>query len=125
MTFEAQAPTGRPTATVDGKTYFGATHAHATPAKDRTFYLHFVPVSGLTPRRQYTYSVASGGAKISSPTLAFRAPYADGATRLAMVVYTWNNMAELAADCDGGSIDAVVHVALLGFEPRSRPRAVG
>eukprot|EP00755_Sulcionema_specki_P013817 Sspe_Gene.55011::Locus_30304_Transcript_1_1_Confidence_1.000_Length_1890::g.55011::m.55011 len=63
----------------------GVTHLHHTAAKDRTYYMHFVRVQGLSPRATYFYKVNSGisGGKWS-PEFSFRAPYASGETRVAL-----------------------------------------
>ena len=48
-----------PTATVNGKIISGVTHTHRTAAGDRTYFMHFVRVGDLEPRKTY-YSVKSG-----------------------------------------------------------------
>jgi hypothetical protein len=61
----------------------GRTVVHQTPQKDRTLFMHFVALHELAPRANYSYSCSSDGSS-PSPPLSFRAPYADGPTRLAM-----------------------------------------
>ena len=100
----------------------GATHIHTTAARDRRYHFHFVKLSGLKPRAQYTYKVRSGAAAaVWSNTFRFRAPYAaadGGETRVNiygdMGIYSYNNMKELRADCNANAssstVDAVVHM---------------
>ncbi len=89
------APRGPPVATVNGTALDGETHR--LKMGDRTYYMHFVRVSGLAPRATYAYTVRSGAdGAVESHAYAFRAPYASGVTTLAMYgdmgVYTWNDM---------------------------------
>jgi hypothetical protein len=100
----------------------GATHIHTTAARDRRYHFHFVKLSGLKARAQYSYKVRSGsGAAVWSKTFTFRAPYAaadGGETRVNiygdMGIYAYNNMKELRADCNANAstsaVDAVIHM---------------
>lgn len=95
----------------------GVTQIHTT-AGGRTYYMHFVRLSGLQPHARYSYQVQSGseGAALSD-TFSFRAPYGEGETRIDifgdMGIYTWNNMEWLLKDCNSGSdtaADLIVHM---------------
>lgn len=124
VTFEESAPSQLPSAALtregesSAQSLQGVTHTYHTPAHDRTYYMHFVKFSSLVPRTQYSYKVKSGGANTTwSGDFSFRSPYssADGKeTRVAifgdMGVYTWNNMANMAADVADQEIDMVVHI---------------
>lgn len=121
VTFEPVEPANAPscslTAEGSAKTELveGVTHVHETPAQDRTLYLHFVKFEGLAPRAVYNYTCRSGAQNpVDSSAFTFRAPYSAGVTRLAMFgdmgVYKWNNMGNLASDCEDQKIDAVVHI---------------
>ena len=100
----------------------GATHIHTTAARDRRYHFHFVKLSGLKARAQYTYKVRSGAAvAVWSKTFTFRAPYAaadGGETKINiygdMGIYAFNNMKELRADCNANAsssaVDAVIHM---------------
>lgn len=120
VTFETTAPTKAPTVTVNKvggtKTEVqGVTHVHVTAAKDRTYYMHFARLSGLEARAKYTYSVRSGGnGATESAAFTFRAPYADGVTKVNiygdMGVYSYNNMQQLYDDCVNEDADFVVHM---------------
>jgi hypothetical protein len=57
VTFEKAAPKATPTVTIgqskDGSSNSaikGVTHTHTTSAGDRTYYMHFVRISGLKER---------------------------------------------------------------------------
>mmetsp|Transcript_68242 Transcript_68242/g.118884 ORF Transcript_68242/g.118884 Transcript_68242/m.118884 type:complete len:602 (-) Transcript_68242:186-1991(-) len=115
VTFEESAPTNPPIVNLEGKNFTGVTHAHQTPSKDRTAYMHFVKLKDLQSRKTYTYTVQSGGsgAMISSE-MKFRAPYSDGPTKINlfgdMGVYAWTNMGNLKKDCEDGTADYVIHI---------------
>ena len=105
ITHEAAAPADPPTVRMGaasgalGTAVTGATHAHVTNAH-RVYYMHFVRLEGLAPRGRVFYTVQSGAAgSVASDEFSFRAPYADGETRIAlygdMGVYPLNNMANL------------------------------
>jgi len=106
VTFEAAAPADAPFVTLTGggggavaAVHPGATHAHVTGG-GRVYYMHFVRLEGLAPRARFNYTVQSGAAgAVASDAFSFRAPYAEGETRIAlygdMGVYSWNNMANL------------------------------
>eukprot|EP00756_Hemistasia_phaeocysticola_P023628 Hpha_TRINITY_DN15904_c0_g2::TRINITY_DN15904_c0_g2_i2::g.74114::m.74114 len=121
VTFETAAPSKPPTVTASKaggtKTEVqGVTHVHTTAAKDRTYYMHFVRLSGLEARAAYTYTVRSGGAGATeSAAFTFRAPYASGKTKVDiygdMGVYSWNNMQQLYDDCvKNQDADFIVHM---------------
>eukprot|EP01061_Rhynchopus_euleeides_P005569 TRINITY_DN147_c0_g1_i2.p2 TRINITY_DN147_c0_g1~~TRINITY_DN147_c0_g1_i2.p2 ORF type:complete len:710 (+),score=299.28 TRINITY_DN147_c0_g1_i2:95-2131(+) len=115
VTFESAAPAGNPTAVVNGTTYTGVTHVHVSVGGDRTYYMHFVQVSGLKSRQTYSYTVVSGAAGATrSPAYTFRAPYPEGETRVNiygdMGIYTWNNLEWLERDCRSGDADLIVHM---------------
>jgi len=119
ITFETAKPTHPPTVqlgTASGKldqTVHGVSHQHITHGK-RVYYMHYVRLSGLTSRGRYYYRVTSGSTgAVSSDEFSFRAPYADGTTRIAlygdMGVYKWNNMQNLLDDNNEERIDLVIH----------------
>jgi hypothetical protein len=120
VTLEKEAPVAPPLVTLRGPsggttTTRGVTHEHTTPGEARTLYLHFVRLSGLTPRATYTYSAQSGGVgAVASPTYSFRAPYPDGETRIDIYgdlgIYEWNAIEWLQSDCANGTVDAIVHM---------------
>jgi hypothetical protein len=96
-----------------GTSITGVTHIHKT-AGNRTYFMHFVRLEGLAPRAKYFYTVTSGSAgAATSDEFAFRAPYADGPTRINlygdMGVYKWNNMANLKQDNDNELADLIIH----------------
>lgn len=115
VTYENSDPTSPPVVmnTATGKSFNGVTHKHnpctsgkactGGPYKPRTLYMHFVRLSGLTPRSTFEYKVKSGGAgSVWSDTFKFRTPYSSadgGPTRIAlygdMGVYSYNNMQNL------------------------------
>lgn len=97
VTFEATAPEDAPLSRITTTTpgswieHTGVTHVHTTAAKDRTYYMHFVRVSNLTPRERYYYQVKSNGQSSTSnwsTTFSFRAGYATGETKVAI----WGDM---------------------------------
>jgi hypothetical protein len=107
ITHEATAPTDPPVVRLVphdasgalSSTVEGATHVHTT-AGGRVYYMHFVRLTQLAPRARFFYTVQSGAAgAVASDEFSFRAPYAEGETRIAlygdMGVYSWNNMANL------------------------------
>ena len=117
VTFEAEAPAGPPTAKLNGKTFTGVTHTHITPAKDRTYYMHFVLVTGLTLREKCSYTVRSGAAGATDSAVhTFTAPHpaAGEATHVNiygdMGIYKWNNMEWLQQDCRDDSATLIVHM---------------
>jgi len=56
----------------------GITRVYVDPSPGaRTYYMHFVKLSGLVPRQRYTYQVRSGGSDWSSPR-SFKALYSGG-----------------------------------------------
>ena len=66
-------------------TTHGVTHAHQTPQKDRTYYMHFVRLSRLDERGVYDYVVRSGGANAETSKLfSFRAPYEPASFSLSL-----------------------------------------
>jgi hypothetical protein len=82
--------------------------------------MHYIALTGLTPKAKYFYKVKSGAADAElSDEYHFRAPYAGtngpaGKTRIAlygdMGVYPWNNMENLREDCvDNEIMDLVIH----------------
>jgi hypothetical protein len=136
VTFEEHAPTDPPTATANGKVHTGVTHVHHActvgvrctgdgwdkntsttthPFALRTYYMHYVKLSALAPKSVVTYTVKSGGAgAVASDTFKFRAPYADGATKIAlygdMGVYSWNNMQNLWEETvQNETADLIIH----------------
>jgi hypothetical protein len=83
----APAPLADPEGAVDAASadaaITGVTHVHVTQAGDRTYYMHFCELSGLRPRATYAYAVQSGApGSALSQSFTFRAPYANGATRI-------------------------------------------
>ena len=125
ITHEATAPQAPPVVELVASTpsasdatvrVTGVTHEHTTPDKDRVLYLHFVRLTQLLPRAKYSYTVQSGGdSSVPSKLFSFRAPYADGETRINifgdMGIYQWNNMEWLEKDCaEGTAADAIVHM---------------
>ena len=88
VTFETSAPTKPPVARVGTSSGAlaavvpGVTHVHQAQG-NRTYYMHFVRLEHLNAHTKYFYTVASGaaGARMSDE-FAFRAPYADGPTRI-------------------------------------------
>ena len=137
VTFEDDEPTDPPTAkvTVAGgaaATLKGVTHKHVTvgctagsipgpkgspPVKVdcRTYFMHFIKVSAMTPKATYSYTVQSGGkGAMESAKFTFRAPYSDGVTKIAlygdMGVYSWNNMQNLYEDVvTNQTADLIIH----------------
>lgn len=96
------------------------TTSHSAGAK-RNYVMNFVRFTGLTARQKYTYSVRSGADGSQwSKNFTFRAPYGaaagSGATPTRVAIYgdmgnsEFNNMGNLAADCESGVIDAIVHM---------------
>jgi hypothetical protein len=58
-------------------------YRYTTPAGDRVYFMHFVLFSDLTPHAKYFYKVKSGSLNAEwSDVLSFRAPYADGPTKI-------------------------------------------
>ena len=119
ITFEIKAPANPPVVTLGissgalNTSVTGVTHVHKT-AGGRTYFMHFVRLLRLSARTKYYYTVASGGAgAATSDEFAFRAPYADGPTRINlygdMGVYSWNNMGNLKHDNDHELADLVIH----------------
>jgi hypothetical protein len=106
VTFEDSAPTRPPTATANGKEYKGVTHIHQActvgsrcagdgwdkntsttehPYAQRTYYMHYIKLAQLEPKAEVTYTVKSGGTgAVASDTFKFRAPYSEGATKIAL-----------------------------------------
>ena len=132
VTFEPAAPTNPPTVRVGRTagsltdTVAGVTHVHTTTSKNRTYYMHFVKLSGLEPRARYHYNVRSGGSDTVNTTLSdtfsFRAPYssADGGKTVANVwgdmgVFSWNNMENLQRDIDAEAVDLLIHLGDLAY----------
>jgi len=124
VTFHA-TPVGDPTVTfgdskgagATGTVVKGTSHAYSSPSKDRTYFFHFVILSGLKARGTYFYSVKAGGGSASAE-FRFRAPHGSddsGATTLDvygdMGVYQWNNMQQLYDDCvAGNAVDGIIHM---------------
>ena len=158
VTFEETPPVQPPTATLstgstgntrgtaseeasngfDGsqlQTFQGVTHVHRTSG-GRVYYMHFVRLHGLAPRARYHYAVRSGGQGAqTSEVLSFRAPYADGVTKLAifgdMGIYEWNNLEWLYKDCtaahgeEDAAADIIVHLGDHAYnEVRSAAAAI-
>eukprot|EP00035_Acanthoeca_spectabilis_P007327 m.135406 g.135406 ORF g.135406 m.135406 type:complete len:601 (-) comp13903_c0_seq3:1214-3016(-) len=94
----------------------GVTHIYTSPKRDRVYSMHFVLLPSLPERARIYYKVKSGDDDaVWSDVLSFRAPYANGPTKIAifgdMGAYSWNNMANLKQDCvDGDAADLVVHI---------------
>jgi hypothetical protein len=91
----------------------GVSHKYTPPG--RTYIMHYVPLRGLMPRQTYYYKVKSGSNDCAwSEVFSFRAPYAEGVTRIAtygdMGHSHFNNMGNLKADCEAGTIDAILHM---------------
>ena len=113
VTFEAAGAThSAPLVELNGgaSTIAGVTHTHnpctvgssctGGPYKPRTYFMHFVRLTGLPPRTRISYRVRGGAAgAVWSDTFAFRSPYSDGVTKIAlygdMGVYRYNNMENL------------------------------
>ena len=123
VTFEPEVPSKAPSVRYrlgtqpnsTATTATGVTHIHVTSQGDRTYYMHFVSLTGLTERASYLYRAQSGGAAApSSAEFRFRAGYSSGVTRIAiygdMGVYTWNNMQNLQNDITDGAADLIVHM---------------
>lgn len=118
VTYDVVAPTSPPVATLAGgdldapKQIEGVSHMYYDPPNKRNYTMSFVRFSGLASRATYTYKVKSAGAWSASFT--FRAPYAAGATKVAiygdMGNSVHNNMENLKSDCVSGKIDAIVHM---------------
>ena len=89
VTFEKAAPRAPPVARLApeggaARQLVGVTHRHDTPG-NRTYYMHFVRAHALSPRATYSYTVKSGAADAAwSRQFSFRAPYAEGPTRIAL-----------------------------------------
>ena len=84
------------------------------PAGAKAYFLHFVRLSGLAERTEYSYSVRSGGSSWSAAA-NFTSLYSGGETRLAlfgdMGVYAWNAMGNLLRDgVKKRQFDAIVHM---------------
>jgi hypothetical protein len=105
VTFETAEPTAPPTARVTAahaaemSPVVGVTHRHDTLG-NRTYFMHFVRLTSLKARAEYSYTVKSGApGAVPSRSYTFRAPYSGGPTKIAlygdMGVYTWNNMGNL------------------------------
>ena len=102
VTFEASAPRKPPMVFLGQDQLRGVTYQHITTG-GRVYYMHFVRLSGLMPRQRYEYTVQSGGDSAApSDRFAFRAPYAEGETKIDlygdMGVFTFNNMGNLYND---------------------------
>jgi hypothetical protein len=55
------------------------------PAAGREYQMHFVKLSGLRPRTNYSYTVSSGTPDaVTSDQYTFRAPYSEGTTKVAI-----------------------------------------
>eukprot|EP00729_Bicosta_minor_P024574 gene24574-15411_t len=137
VTFEPTAPTAQPVAMFGTSTTSlaaapaGVTHTYITPAKDRTYYMHFVVLDNLTPRTRYFYKVKGGSPSCTwSSVFSFRSPYsstdvADPKTKVAIFgVYSWNNMQNLQLDNENAAVDLVIqmgdHCYNLGGEDERR-----
>jgi len=97
----------------DMKMVEGASHKYSPPG--RTYIMHFIPFRDLEPRKTYFYKVKSGCEHCKwTDTYSFRAPYSSGETRIAtygdMGHSFHNNMGNMKADCEAGTIDAIVHM---------------
>ena len=85
VTFEAAAPAATPVATIGTSENAlepaagpAVTHIYQTPAQDRTYYMHFVVFSNLSPRTRYYYRVKSGGSGAEwSAIFAFKSGYSS------------------------------------------------
>ena len=66
------------------QTHSGVTHLHQTAGK-RSYYMHYIALTGLAAKAKYFYKVRSGapGAE-TSDEFSFRAPYGSGETRIAL-----------------------------------------
>ena len=120
VTYDLAAPTSLPVATLEGgdldapQQIEGVSHVYYDPPNKRNYTMSFVRFSGLASRGMYTYKVKSGSGGPWSASFTFRAPYAAGATRVAiygdMGNSVYNNMENLRSDCVSGRIDAIVHM---------------
>ena len=96
----------------------GVAHQYTTSHNDtqpkRNYTFNFVALDHLEPRAKYSYKVRAWAGHPWSDVFSFRAPYKEGPTRIAlfgdMGNTQYNNMKNLAADCDSGRIDAIVHM---------------
>ena len=86
---------------------------------NRNYTFHYIKFAPLEPGETYIYKVKGGAQDAAwSETYTFRAPRTDVAsgvpTRVGMFgdmgVSYFNTMANLAADCAAGKIDAIVHM---------------
>jgi len=85
VTFDATVPVGKAQAmfgttagsgTSGGTVVTGGTQKYETSAKDRTYYFHFITLTGLKPRMRYYYTVGIGASsKDRSTEFSFRAPH--------------------------------------------------
>ena len=83
--FDATVPVGKAQAmfgttagsgTSGGTVVTGGTQKYETSAKDRTYYFHFITLTGLKPRMRYYYTVGIGASsKDRSTEFSFRAPH--------------------------------------------------
>ena len=94
VTYDLAAPTAPPVATLERrdlaetadaapKQIEGVSHMYFDPPNKRNYTMSFVRFSGLAPRAVYDYKVKSGSGPWSA-TYTFRAPYAAGATKVAI-----------------------------------------
>jgi len=120
VTYENAAPASVPVANLTdaagvSQLLEGVSHLYLDEANHRNYTMHFVRLSGLSSREGYSYAVRSGAKGASwSDQFNFRAPYAAGATRVAiygdMGNSLHNNMENLLSDCRTGAVDALVHM---------------
>ena len=129
LTFEEGLPADPPVVEVvpaggaAGFNRSGVTHAYQNPSRDRTYYFHFVKITGLATSSaagtSFAFRVRSGAQAVPSwsawrTTRAAPPPRAGGETRVVMFgdmgVYSHNNMGDMAEDCRGGGADAILHL---------------
>jgi hypothetical protein len=103
------------------KTVYGVTHVYGmnstghSTTTNKTYYLHFVRLSGLRERTAYSYRARAGGHSGGwSDWRNFTSLYSSGETKIAlfgdMGVYSWNAMSGLLSDSSHRMIDCIVHM---------------